>query len=101
MNINKAKVDATYAEMTVDAPEEKCDEVIEQYRSRGVEATKLPLPIILDDEKCPHCGACVSVCPIDIFTLDENWKLSLKGEEECIQCGICIDACPFDALKLA
>lgn len=100
MNINWANIGATYAEMIIDVPDEKCDEVLEQYRTRGVEAIKLPTPIILEEERCTYCGACLSICPMDVFSFDENWRLNLSREKDCIQCDACIKACPFDALKL-
>jgi ferredoxin len=43
------------------------------------------------------CGACVSVCPHEVFYLDENWVVRVR-EGRCVLCGRCMDACPHQAL---
>lgn len=42
------------------------------------------------EEKCTHCGLCVSHCKMDIRRV---------GDHECIQCGACMDVCPTKAIE--
>lgn len=97
LNINRASVDAVSGEVVVDVPDEKCDEVINLFRSRGVEVSLLEHPIILDEDECVQCGACVSVCYIKALSFKDDWGIDLD-DKRCNQCGACIIACPHSAL---
>lgn len=44
----------------------------------------------VDEEKCIHCGLCVSHCKVDIRHV---------ADRECIQCGECIPVCPTQAIS--
>ncbi len=54
--------------------------------------------IIIDYEKCTGAGECVTVCPVDIFSL-ENEKAVCKNVDECIECCACVSSCPNDAIE--
>ena len=41
------------------------------------------------EDKCIHCGKCISVCQMDIHHV---------GDHECIQCGKCVGVCPTKAI---
>ncbi|MHC1567657.1 MAG: 4Fe-4S binding protein [Candidatus Syntropharchaeia archaeon] len=99
VNIDRAVVDAVSGEMVVDVPDETCERVIASFESKGIMVTKLLQPILLDEDRCISCGACISLCPIKVFSFDDEWKLKIE-EKKCIQCKICIPACPFGALRL-
>jgi nitroreductase/ferredoxin len=52
----------------------------------------------IDRSKCIGCGLCISVCPADIFTLqDERPVVVTSG---CIGCEHCVAVCPESALTL-
>ncbi len=51
----------------------------------------------LDSQRCTYCGGCVSVCPVEVLTLEET---RLRVDEGCINCGDCVPACPVGALRL-
>lgn len=53
----------------------------------------------VDKEKCIGCGACVSVCPRDVFEMNDG-KARIAKPEECIECSACISSCPVEAIKL-
>ena len=55
--------------------------------------------INLNTSECVDCGACISICPREVFSFDADWKLTL-AEDRCILCGKCVDACPHQALTL-
>lgn len=55
--------------------------------------------LVRDESLCIHCGQCLSICPLDVFSKDENWKITVNYAS-CIACGICVDACPTKALSV-
>lgn len=46
---------------------------------------------VVSEEKCTHCGACVSVCPVC------NLSADLKDLGRCIGCAACVRFCPAGA----
>jgi ferredoxin len=52
----------------------------------------------LDLDRCIDCGACISICPQEVFVFDNDWKLVVRGEK-CVLCGRCIEICPQRALS--
>lgn len=46
--------------------------------------------MIVEEQKCNHCGACERLCKMDIHTV---------GDRECIQCGECVRVCHSCAIK--
>lgn len=99
INIDRANVEAVGGETVLDVPCEKYERVVALFRSKGIEPILLPTSILLDEAKCLHCGACVSVCPTEVFGFEHDWRLRFDAEK-CIQCGVCITACPFFAISL-
>ena len=88
---------ATRGELIIDVPGNKVDQVAELFREKGIEVRKLMKLIAWDEERCVHCGACISVCPTAVFSFDPSWSIDLD-EEKCVRCEVCIKACPRSAL---
>ncbi|MBK5189970.1 MAG: 4Fe-4S binding protein [Methanosarcinales archaeon] len=88
---------ATRDELIVDVLGDNVEHVAELFREKGVEVRKLLKLITWDEERCIHCGACISVCPTRVFTFNPSWNINLE-EEECVRCEICVKACPLSAL---
>ncbi len=88
---------ATRDELIVDVPGDDVEHVAELFREKGVEVRKLLKLITWDEERCIHCGACISVCPTGVFTFNPSWNINLE-EEKCVRCEICVKACPLSAL---
>ena len=76
---------------------------------------------VVNPERCEGAGPCVSVCPVDVFTLrkltaDERSQLTIKARvkvfvhggkqafvtqaDACRGCGLCVAICPENAIKL-
>jgi ferredoxin len=60
--------------------------------------SKLQGQIVVDDEKCLTCGACVAVCPQNgLFLLDTRLRVESAA---CTSCQTCVHVCPVGALAL-
>lgn len=53
----------------------------------------------LDESKCTGCGMCVSVCPHEVFVLEDG-KASLRDRDACMECGACARNCPAEAIEV-
>ena len=52
----------------------------------------------VDFERCTGCGKCISVCPVDAISIQEN-KASIE-ETLCADCRACQTVCPEDAILI-
>ncbi|MGZ4881688.1 MAG: 4Fe-4S binding protein [Halobacteriota archaeon] len=100
INIDRALVDASVGEIVIDVPDERVEEVAEAFRRRGTEVHEMDTPIALDESECVQCGACVSVCPVEVFTYNEDRTISIDLTR-CVLCKTCMTMCPHGALKTA
>jgi ferredoxin len=100
INIDRALVDASVGEIVIDVPDERVEEVAAAFRRRGTEVREMDTPIIFDEGECVQCGACVSVCPVDVFTYNDNRTISIDLTR-CVLCKTCVAMCPHGALKIA
>ena len=51
-----------------------------------------------DEEKCVHCGACLTVCRVDALKIDSSDRQVSFDATKCVACGLCKKACPFNAM---
>jgi NAD-dependent dihydropyrimidine dehydrogenase PreA subunit len=73
---------------------------VNYLKEKGVDVKELNEYVSKDEERCTHCGMCISICPADAFDMDKKtYKVQFKSDK-CIACGLCIDACPPNAMKL-
>jgi NAD-dependent dihydropyrimidine dehydrogenase PreA subunit len=100
INIDRAFVDASVGEIVIDVPDERVDEVAAAFRRRGTDVREMDTPILFDEAECVQCGACVSVCPVAVFSYDKDRKVSIDLKR-CVLCKTCIVTCPHGALKTA
>lgn len=100
INILSAHMSQQGGEILADIDTRSAEKVIRAFREKGVTVDVRRL-IEKDDELCVDCGACVSICPMDALTFDEDRAVTLN-EEKCngVTCGLCVDACPQIALRL-
>ncbi len=99
INVERAVIDSSEGEALIDVPDDQCRLVSDSMTSLGAAVHILDQGVNLDESECVDCGACVSICPREVFSFDKEWKLRLD-EKKCILCGKCIDACPHRALSL-
>jgi len=66
----------------------------------GVQIQSLSQDVTRNEERCNHCGACVTVCPTGAFKVDPRTREILFDNSKCIACGLCIPACPPHAMEV-
>jgi NAD-dependent dihydropyrimidine dehydrogenase PreA subunit len=52
-------------------------------------------------ERCTGCGACVEVCPTDVFALNAAGFAEIARQADCQTCFMCELYCRADALYVA
>ncbi|MEN2999944.1 MAG: 4Fe-4S dicluster domain-containing protein [Acidilobaceae archaeon] len=53
--------------------------------------------VVIDQETCISCGACIEVCPYDALEFDENMKARLIWDK-CKDDFSCVEACPVNCI---
>ena len=76
------------------------DRGIEYLTKAGVHIQSLSQDVTRNEERCTHCGSCVTVCPAGAFELQKLTRKVLFHDKKCIACGICIKTCPPRAMEL-
>jgi len=100
INILSAHINQLGGEILAEIPSKHLDKIVKAFRDRGVTVNVRKL-IEVDKEECFDCGACLSLCPLNAITLEEDFSIAFD-EGKCIgtTCGLCADACPARAIKL-
>ncbi|KDE55532.1 4Fe-4S binding protein [Methanoculleus sp. MH98A] len=98
INVEKANIDSMAGEMLIDVPDKDADLVRRRLEEMAVTVRVMENAVVRDEEECVDCGACISVCPQEVFSFDEDWRLRVNSER-CVLCGKCIRACPHGALS--
>ena len=64
----------------------------------GVTIQPLSQDVTRDEERCTHCGACITVCPTEALYVDKKTMKVIFDSEKCIACELCVKACPPRAM---
>ena len=76
------------------------DKGIRYLTESGVRLQSLSQDVIRNEERCTHCGACITICPTSAFELAPLTRQVNFDNEKCIACEQCIKACPPRAMEL-
>ncbi|MFC1952410.1 NIL domain-containing protein [Chloroflexota bacterium] len=76
------------------------DKGIGYLTKTGVRIQSLSQDVIRNEERCTHCGACITICPTNAFELESLTRRVNFYNERCMACGLCIKACPPRAMEL-
>ncbi|MBL7125176.1 MAG: 4Fe-4S binding protein [Dehalococcoidales bacterium] len=76
------------------------DKGIRYLTKSGVEIQSLSQDVLRNEERCTHCGACITICPTGAFELDPITRWVNFHDEKCLACGLCIKACPPRAMEV-
>ncbi len=99
INVEKAYIESMAGEVLIDVPDADAELVRQRMEEMGVAVRVLEDAISRDETECIDCGACISVCPQDVFSFDDEWRIQLQ-QGRCVLCGKCVRACPHQALSL-
>ena len=80
--------------------QEEYDKGIRYLTETGVRIQSLSQNVIRNEERCTHCGACVTICPSGAFELELATRLVDFHNEKCVACELCIKACPPRAMEV-
>jgi ferredoxin len=76
------------------------DRGIRYLTETGVKIQSLSQDVLRNEERCTHCGACITICPSGAFELDPKTRRVAFYNEKCVACGLCIKACPPRAMEV-
>lgn len=72
-----------------------------RYLNRtGVTVQSLSQDVTRNEERCTHCGACITICPTGAFELELTTRRVIFNNEKCLACALCIKSCPPRAMEL-
>jgi L-aspartate semialdehyde sulfurtransferase ferredoxin len=80
--------------------QQEYDKGIEFLIKAGVKIQSLSQDVTRNEQRCTHCGACITVCPTGAFKLDPQTRMVIFENDKCIACGLCIPACPPRAMEV-
>ena len=71
---------------------------ISYLKETGVKIELLSKEVTRDDDRCTHCGACVTICPTEALYVDRKTMKVLFDPDKCIACELCVKGCPPRAM---
>ena len=79
---------------------EDLDKALAWVQEQGVEVQPLERDIVRNEDKCTHCGACVTICPTEALYKDIVTQEVQFDSDKCIACELCVPACPPRAMEV-
>lgn len=76
------------------------DDAVRFLAEAGVELQSLAQDVSRNEDRCTHCGACVTICPVDAFSVDPVTRRVDFQHTRCIACELCIKPCPVRAMEV-
>lgn len=76
------------------------DQGIRYLTTNGVNIQSLSQDILRNEERCTHCGACITICPTKAFEVDPVTRQVSFDNGKCVACGLCLKACPPRAMEV-
>ena len=80
--------------------QEDCDKGIRYLAETGVIIQSFSQNVTRNQERCTHCGACITICPSGAFELDPVTREVSFHDRKCLACGLCLKGCPPRAMEL-
>jgi len=102
-NILKASIipnQEGYVVLEISGEQGNYDQGIKYITSAGVKVESLSHSVLRNEERCTHCGACITICPTHAFVLDTQTYEVNFDNNRCVACSLCIKACPPRAMEL-
>lgn len=76
------------------------DKGVKYLTDAGVKIQSLSQDVVRNEERCTHCGACITLCPSGAFSLEPGTRRVIFDNSKCVVCELCIKACPPRAMEL-
>ncbi|HEX76242.1 MAG TPA: 4Fe-4S binding protein [Dehalococcoidia bacterium] len=76
------------------------DKGVKYLTEAGVKIQSLSQDVVRNESRCTHCGACITLCPTDAFSLEPRTRKVIFDNTKCVVCELCIKACPPRAMEL-
>jgi L-aspartate semialdehyde sulfurtransferase ferredoxin len=76
------------------------DRGVKYLSDAGVKIQPLGQDVTRDEVRCTHCGACITLCPTNAFSVEKGTRLIKFDNSKCVVCELCIKACPPRAMDL-
>ncbi len=80
--------------------ENEINQGIDYLKKLGLIVQPLSQSIIQNNDRCTHCGVCISICPTEALVLDSNTRKIHFYGDKCIACEQCIPTCPLRAMEV-
>jgi NAD-dependent dihydropyrimidine dehydrogenase PreA subunit len=101
VNIFRAKVtpeEEGYLVLDVTGTEQEIEAGIAFVKTFNVVVNLSGKGVTRDEDRCNHCGYCVTYCPTDSLRIgDERTRKVVYDEAKCIECLACVRVCPYGA----
>jgi len=77
------------------------DKGVAYLKRQGVRIEPLSKDIIVDFDRCVHCGACVAQCPTGALFVKDRKSMKIDFDpSKCIACELCIKPCPVRCIEV-
>jgi len=76
------------------------DRGIKYLQEAGLDIQSLSQDVVRNENRCTHCGACITLCPTGAFTLEKGTRKVKFDDTKCVVCELCVKACPPHAMDL-
>ncbi|HEX9976443.1 MAG TPA: NIL domain-containing protein [Dehalococcoidales bacterium] len=86
--------------MELSGQQEDFDKGVRYLAETGVHIQSLSQDVTHNEERCTHCGACITICPAGAFAIDTVTRRVTFDNEKCLACELCINTCPPRAMEL-
>lgn len=73
---------------------------VEWLDTLGVTVQPLSEDVVRLEDRCTHCGACVTSCPVEALYVERPSHRIIFDQDSCIACGICVKICPAKAMAI-
>ena len=79
---------------------EKYAEGVKFLKELGVKMQPLSKDVTRNEERCTHCGACVTICPTGALYMEKKTMNVIFDAGKCIACELCVRGCPPRAMTV-
>jgi len=86
--------------LEVSGEQKDYDKGIKYLTDNGVRIQSLSQDVFRNEERCTHCGACITICPTGAFEIAPLTRQVNFDNEKCVACELCIKSCPPRAMEL-